>query len=64
MYSNNKIKDLIPRWGENAMLFIVSTNAIYFKGIRTRPLNRQNQRGNSFQIRIRIVDMMNREEKK
>ena len=39
--TNNKIRDLIPQGGINAMSLIVLTMLFTSKGIGTRPLNRQ-----------------------
>jgi serpin B len=48
--TNNKIKDLIPAGGVNAMTRLVLTNAIYFKGNWLIQFNKNNTKERDFRV--------------
>ena len=48
--TNNKIKDLIPASGVDAMTRLVLTNAIYFKGSWLMPFNKNNTKEVDFRV--------------
>ena len=48
--TNNKIKDLIPTGGVNAMTRLVLTNAIYFKGNWLIQFNKNNTKERDFRV--------------
>ncbi|XP_062575261.1 leukocyte elastase inhibitor-like [Saccostrea cucullata] len=65
--TNNKIKDLIPAGGINALSLIVLTNAIYFKGNWENAFQSSKTKSEKFHIsetETEMVDMMHMEKKK
>ena len=64
--TNNKIKDLIPTGGINALSLIVLTNAIYFKGDWDKAFESSKTKKEKFHVSKSesvMVDMMNMEKK-
>ena len=64
--TNNKIKDLIPKGGINALSLILLTNAIYFKGDWDKAFESSKTKKEKFHVSKSesvMVDMMNMEKK-